>query len=88
MESASEATNLFKRLAAHLASAPAMHGGEGEVKTILEKLEYIPVDENKPAELRHRIALLEAAGRFPNLFQLAAPDAPGIFLRSDSDPPD
>jgi ribosomal protein S12 methylthiotransferase accessory factor len=77
-ESTKEATNLFKRLAAHLASAPAMHGGESEVKTILEKLEYLPVDGNQPRELQHQVALLEAAGRFPSLFQLAAPDAPGV----------
>jgi ribosomal protein S12 methylthiotransferase accessory factor len=78
MESTAEVTNLFKRLAAYLAAAPAMHSGESELQTILEKLEYLPVDEAKPGELRNRVALLEAAGRFPSLFQLAAPDAPGV----------
>ena len=77
-ESTTEVTNVFKRLAAHLAASPATRSGESELKTILEKLEYLPVDETKPDELRHHVALLEAAGRFPNLFQLAAPDAPGV----------
>jgi len=78
MESTGEVTNLFKRLAAHLAAGPATHGGNGELETILEKLEYLPVDATKPRELQNRVALLEAAGRFPSLFQLAAPDAPGV----------
>lgn len=77
-ESTTEGANLFKRLAAHLAADPATRSGESELKTILEKLEYLPVDETKPHELRQHVALLEAAGRFPNLFQLAAPDAPGV----------
>ncbi|HXO69185.1 MAG TPA: YcaO-like family protein [Bradyrhizobium sp.] len=77
-ESTTEVTNVFKRLAAHLAGNPATRSDESELKTILEKLEYLPADETKPHELRHHVALLEAAGRFPNLFQLAAPDAPGV----------
>jgi ribosomal protein S12 methylthiotransferase accessory factor len=77
-ESTSEMPNLFKRLAVHLAAGPTIHSGERELQTILEKLEYLPVDGTKPRELRHHVALLEAAGRFPSLFQLAAPDAPGV----------
>jgi ribosomal protein S12 methylthiotransferase accessory factor len=73
-----ESTSLFKRLAAYLAASPATRSGESELKTILEKLEYLPIDETKPHELRHHVALLEAAGRFQSLFQLAAPDAPGV----------
>jgi ribosomal protein S12 methylthiotransferase accessory factor len=71
-------TDLFKQLAAYLAAGPAKHRGRGDLNVILEKLEYLPVDEAKPFETRHRIALLEAAGRLPNVFQLTAPDAPGV----------
>lgn len=78
MEGSGEVTDLFRRLAARLVTGPAMPNEDNEAKTILEKLEYLPVDENKTDELRHKVALLEAAGRFPALFQLTAPDAPGV----------
>jgi ribosomal protein S12 methylthiotransferase accessory factor len=73
----STVANLFKRMATYLAG-PAAQRGESDLEAILEKLEYFPVDETKPLQSRNRIALLEAAGRFSSVFQLASPDAPGV----------
>ncbi|UPK39513.1 YcaO-like family protein [Bradyrhizobium sp. 186] len=73
---ASKATNQFERLAAYLAGPPT-HGRDSDLEVILEKLEYLPLGGTDPSETRHRIALLEAAGRFSSVFQLASRDAPG-----------
>jgi ribosomal protein S12 methylthiotransferase accessory factor len=77
-EPAEEARNLFWRLGARLAAGGAAQGGAGDEQSILESLEYLPIDESKPDEANHRIALLKAASRFSRVFQLAAPDAPGL----------
>jgi ribosomal protein S12 methylthiotransferase accessory factor len=74
---ASNATNQFERLAARLAGSPA-HGRDDELEVILEKLEYLPLSGTAPAELRNRVALLRAAARFSDVFQLVSRDAPGV----------
>ena len=82
-ESTGAEVNLFRQLAACLATGRAIPDrgsevGASDAKAILEKLEYLPVDEKRPDQVRHRVALLEAAGRFTRVFQLEFPDAPGV----------
>jgi ribosomal protein S12 methylthiotransferase accessory factor len=77
-EATGETASLFQRLAAYLAAGPAMPGEESDVEEILGKLEYRPAAGTTPELSRHRIALLKAAARFPRVFQLVAPDAPGV----------
>src|SRR6478609_3753299 len=74
---ASNSTNQFERLAACLAASPA-HGRHGELEGILEKLEYLPLSATAPSELRNRVALLRAAAKFSDVFQLVSGDAPGV----------
>ncbi|MBR0847437.1 YcaO-like family protein [Bradyrhizobium diazoefficiens] len=73
----SNSTNQFERLAACLAGSPAQ-GRDGELEVILEKLGYLPLSGTTPSELRNRVALLQAAARFSDVFQLVSSDAPGV----------
>src|SRR5213078_1443124 len=77
-ESTGEMASLFGRLAQCLAAGEVTPDAGGDVAAILEKLEYLPSDETRPDQTRHRIALLNAAGKFSRVFQLTAPDAPGL----------
>ncbi|MBB4373298.1 ribosomal protein S12 methylthiotransferase accessory factor [Bradyrhizobium sp. cir1] len=74
---ASRASNQFERLAAYLAGS-RMRGRDSELATILEKFEYLPLDGTEPSQTRSRVALLQAAARFSDVFQLASRDAPGV----------
>src|SRR4051812_48417385 len=74
---ASNSANQFERLAACLVGSPA-HGRDSELAAILEKLEYLPLSGTAPSELRNRVALLRAAGRFSDVFQLVSSEAPGV----------
>src|ERR1700733_11654066 len=55
-----------------------------DARLLLEALDYVTVTEfpaqNRTSdyETRHRALLLKAASRFARVFQLAAPDAPGL----------
>lgn len=80
---ASRATNQFERLAAYLAGSPA-HVGDSELNAILARLEYLPRDRTEPSETRNRVALLQAAAGFSDVFQLTSRDAPGVtFFGAD-----
>ncbi|EJN12231.1 hypothetical protein PMI42_04362 [Bradyrhizobium sp. YR681] len=80
---ASNATSQFERLAAYLAG-PSSYGRDRDLETILEKLEYLPPGAAEPRQTRNRIALLQAAARFSDVFQLASRDAPGVsFFGAD-----
>jgi ribosomal protein S12 methylthiotransferase accessory factor len=80
---ASKATNQFERLATYLAGSTT-HARGSDLDVILEKLEYLPLDRTEPRETPNRIALLRAAARFSDVFQLASRDAPGVaFFGAD-----
>ena len=76
---APNATSQFERLAAYLAG-PSTSGGDGDLEAILEKLEYFPAGAAEPSETRNRIALLQAAAKFSDVFQLVSRDAPGVMF--------
>jgi ribosomal protein S12 methylthiotransferase accessory factor len=76
---ASSAANQFGRMAAYLAGSPA-ELRDSELEVILERLEYLPRAGTTPPETRSRIALLEAAARFSDVFQLVSRDAPGVVF--------
>ncbi|HXN67194.1 MAG TPA: YcaO-like family protein [Bradyrhizobium sp.] len=58
--------------------------GDPDVRLLLEALGYAPATEScagggEPGpQTRHRACLLKAASRFTRVFELAAPDAPGL----------
>jgi ribosomal protein S12 methylthiotransferase accessory factor len=74
---APDATSQFERLAAYLAGPPTSRR-DGDLDTILAKLEYVPLEAVEPSEASNRIALLQAAARFSDAFQLVSRDAPGV----------
>jgi ribosomal protein S12 methylthiotransferase accessory factor len=76
--------NLFASAASHLLGNRSDDSDTTDVRRLLEALDYATVNES-PAqgrtsnpETRHRALLLNAASRFVRVFQLAAPDAPGL----------
>ncbi len=48
-----------------------------DARLLLEALGYATAAESDP-ETRHRARLLKATSRFARVFELAAPDAPGL----------
>ena len=84
VNSAEDATsNLFARAASRLGNR-SEDSGTADVSHLLEALDYAIVTEfpsqgrTSNPETRHRALLLNAASRFVRVFQLAAPDAPGL----------
>jgi ribosomal protein S12 methylthiotransferase accessory factor len=75
---------LFARAASLLAGGHTENTGDPEVRLLLEALGYAPAigfpagDGAAGSETRHRACLLKAASRFARVFELAAPDAPGL----------
>jgi ribosomal protein S12 methylthiotransferase accessory factor len=85
VNSAEDATsNLFARAASRLLGDRSDDSNTADVRGLLEALDYAPVSEfpaqgrTPNPETRHRALLLNAASRFVRVFQLAAPDAPGL----------
>src|SRR6201999_2190174 len=76
--------NLFASAASSLLGEHSEASGAADARLLLEALNYAAVSESPghgPAsdpETRHRALLLKAASRFVRVFQLAAPDAPGL----------
>src|SRR3954462_11224183 len=76
--------NLFARAASSLLGDQSEDSGANDVRLLLEALDYVTVNEFpargriSDSETRHRASLLKAASRFVRVFQLAAPDAPGL----------
>jgi ribosomal protein S12 methylthiotransferase accessory factor len=76
--------NLFISAAASLLGDHSEESGAADVRLLLEALDYATVTEfparghASDPETRHRALLLKAASRFVRVFQLAAPDAPGL----------
>jgi ribosomal protein S12 methylthiotransferase accessory factor len=74
---------LFARAAALLMGEFTESSAEPEARLLLEALGYaeggVPAGGGEPGpENRNRACLLEAASRFRRVFELAAPDAPGL----------
>jgi ribosomal protein S12 methylthiotransferase accessory factor len=75
---------LFARAASRLMGEHTETTGDPDVRLLLEALGYAPATESPAgggepgAESRHRANLLTAASRFARVFELAAPDAPGL----------
>jgi ribosomal protein S12 methylthiotransferase accessory factor len=85
VNSAEDATsNLFARAALRLLGDRSQNSDTADVRGLLEALDYATVTEfpahgrESDSETRHRALLLKAASRFVRVFQLAAPDAPGL----------
>jgi ribosomal protein S12 methylthiotransferase accessory factor len=74
-------SNLFTRAAASLRDDRSGDSGAADVYRLLEALNYATATEGRASnsETRHRALLLNAASRFARVFQLAAPDAPGLI---------
>jgi ribosomal protein S12 methylthiotransferase accessory factor len=77
-------TNLFVRAASLLLGDDPEGSGAADARSLLEALGYAAEPES-PAhrgksgpETYHRALLLKAASRFARVFQLVAPDAPGL----------
>jgi ribosomal protein S12 methylthiotransferase accessory factor len=76
--------NLFISAASHLLGDRSDDSDTTDVRGLLEALDYATVSEfpaqgrTSNPETRHRALLLNAASRFVRVFQLAAPDAPGL----------
>jgi ribosomal protein S12 methylthiotransferase accessory factor len=75
---------LFGRAASWLMGERTKNAGNRDVRLLLAALGYageteIPAGGGEPdPETRHRACLLRAASRFARVFELAAPDAPGL----------
>jgi ribosomal protein S12 methylthiotransferase accessory factor len=72
--------NLFASAASLLLGDSPKHPGDSDARLLLQALGYatataLPAAD---AETLHRALLLKAASRFARVFELAAPDAPGL----------
>jgi ribosomal protein S12 methylthiotransferase accessory factor len=76
--------SLFARAASLLMGEPTENIDDPNVRLLLEELGYAPAaglsasSRDPGPEARHRAYLLKAASRFARVFELAAPDAPGL----------
>jgi ribosomal protein S12 methylthiotransferase accessory factor len=75
--------NLFASAASCLLGDHPEDSAATDVRHLLEALDYgslteSPARRTPDPETRHRALLLKAASRFVRVFQLAAPDAPGL----------
>src|SRR3954462_8399170 len=85
--------NLFASAASRLLGDQSKESGANDVRLLLEALDYVTVNEcpahgrTSDSETRHRGLLLKAASRFVRVFQLTAPDAPGLIaFEAEFDP--
>jgi len=69
--------NLFARAASLLLGHESERTDDSDARSLLAELGYATPAESDP-ETRHRASLLKAASRFARVFELAAPDAPGL----------
>jgi len=74
--------NLFAHAASLLlGEQPEQAAGDAQsgAMSLLRELDYAVADSGEPdPDTRHRALLLKAASRFSRVFELAAPDAPGL----------
>src|ERR1700692_4483635 len=83
--------NLLARAASLLLGGNAEGIDNRDARTLLQELGYATATEfngaESDSERRHRAHLLKAASRFARVFELAAPDAPGLVsFGADFDP--
>jgi ribosomal protein S12 methylthiotransferase accessory factor len=81
--------NLFARAASALLGDQPEPAANPDARLLLEALGYAgsASAHQSSAETRHRAHLLQAASRFLRVFELAAPDAPGLVgLGAEFDP--
>ena len=75
--------NLLARAASLLLGGNAEGIDNRDARTLLQELGYATATEFKATEAdserRHRAHLLKAASRFGRVFELAAPEAPGLL---------
>lgn len=77
--------NLFASAASSVLGDRSAHSGAADVRLLLEALGYADAAElaadggEAGPETHHRALLLRAASRFARVFQLVAPDAPGLI---------
>jgi ribosomal protein S12 methylthiotransferase accessory factor len=78
--------NLFARAASLLLGENPEDTDNPDARLLLEALGYATAAESD-SETRHRACLLKATSRFARVFELAAPDAPGLVcLGAEFDP--
>lgn len=71
---------LFARAASLLLGNDVDAAGDHDAALVLQALEYTADSNNRiDSEIANRAHLLIAASRFARVFELAAPDAPGLF---------
>jgi ribosomal protein S12 methylthiotransferase accessory factor len=71
--------NLFGRAASLLIGDAPETADRPDARLLLEQLGYAAAEATEScSQTRHRAALLRAASRFVRVFELAAPDAPGL----------
>jgi ribosomal protein S12 methylthiotransferase accessory factor len=77
-------SKLFASAASRLLGDRSQHSDTADANRLLEALNYVTANElathgrTSESETRHGALLLNAASRFVRVFQLAAPDAPGL----------
>ena len=80
---------LLARCADALAQGTALAERDADILSVLVDLEYLPPSGVAPApdEAANGARLLRAAARFRRIFELSAPDAPGLtFFGAEADP--
>lgn len=81
---------LFEQAASALTEGVAADSMEPEVRGLLGALDYLAPDGGRDgdgARILNRVALLRAAAQFGRVFELNAPDAPGLaFIGAEADP--
>ena len=83
--SAAALAGLFGRAAQYLSGSLGVSPPD-DVAALLRTLEY-DSEPGGPEAVANRVALLRAAARFSRVFQLSAPEAPGlVFLGAEVDP--
>ena len=72
---------LFARAAALLRGEELSAPGDRDAENLLQALGYTPVasGSRRDPQTANRACLLTAASRFARIFELAAPDAPGLI---------
>ena len=84
--SAAALAGVFGRAAQHLSNPPGVPSPD-DVAALLRTLEYDSEPGGAPEVVANRMALLGAAARFSRVFQLSAPEAPGlVFFGAEVDP--
>ena len=89
MTEPSSLRELLARCADALAQGTAIAELDPDVQSLLVDLEYLPPSgvAPPPGEAANWAALLRAAARFRRIFELSAPDAPGLtFFGAEADP--